>query len=137
MIENLKELFQVNSLDEFAHKFATVDACNEWLCLKKWEDGYVCLKCGHTNYCKGNSPSSRRCTRCKYVESATANTAFHKCKIPIQEAFLILFTAFNDRNQSIRSLSKSTETRNMTCWRLRKKFEDCLQDGKCSGLFSK
>ena len=36
-------------------------------------------------------PSSRRCTRCKTEESATAHTIFHNLKFPVNKAFYIAY----------------------------------------------
>ena len=36
---------------------------------------------------KGNKPFYRRCQKCRYDESVTANTMFHKCKMGLQKAF--------------------------------------------------
>jgi hypothetical protein len=71
--------------------FSTKESCLSYLASKKWEKGFVCRKCGHTNSCKGDQPFSRRCTRCKHLESATAHTLFHACKIPLPEAFRLTF----------------------------------------------
>jgi len=57
----------------------------------KWENGFACRNCGHTNYCEGKTPYSRRCTRCKKEESAAANTIFHNIKFPINKAFYIAY----------------------------------------------
>ena len=57
----------------------------------KWEKGFECRSCGHTNYCEGKTPHSRRCTRCKKEESATAHTIFHNIKFPLNKAFFIAY----------------------------------------------
>ena len=55
----------------------------------KWKYGFVCRNCGHTNYCEGKTAYSRRCTRCKKEESASAHTIFHNIKFPVNKAFYI------------------------------------------------
>ena len=41
--------------------------------------------------CKGKQFGSRRCSKCGYRESVTANTLFHKLKIDILTAFNMLY----------------------------------------------
>ena len=93
----------------------------------KWENGFVCKKCGHTNYCEGKSPASRRCTRCKKEESATANTLFHNIKFPINKAFYIAYTVcVEGKDISSYEYSDQLELNQMTCWKFRKRIKDCI-----------
>jgi hypothetical protein len=99
----------------------------------KWENGFVCKKCGHTNYCSGKTVASRRCTRCKKEESATAHTLFHNCKFPINKAFFIVYNVcFLHNKISANDLSDELEINSMTCWKFRKKVKECIlrQKGK-------
>jgi predicted Zn-ribbon and HTH transcriptional regulator len=93
----------------------------------KWENGFVCRKCGHTNYCEGKTPSSRRCTRCKTEESATAHTIFHNIKFPINKAFYIAYNVCVLGNDfSTYDYSDQLGLNQMTCWKFRKRIQDCL-----------
>ena len=93
----------------------------------KWVDGFVCKKCGHTNYCEGKSPSSRRCTRCKKEESATSHTLFHNCKFPINKAFFIAYTVcIEGKEISSYNYSDQLGLNQMTCWKFRKRIKDCV-----------
>lgn len=100
----------------------------KFLAEHKWKEGYFCRKCGNENYCKGKKPYSRRCTRCKSEESATAHTIFHRCKIPLSEAFEIARMICCDPNVSTYELSRQVEKRQMTCWKFKTKILDCLKD---------
>ena len=95
----------------------------------KWKDGFVCLKCDSKNYCKGKSEFSRRCTRCKKDESATANTIFHRCKIPINLAMEIAYLVCNVADISSYEISRQIVTRHMTCYGFQKKVIAC-RNGK-------
>lgn len=132
-----KAVFGVSSPEEFAAKFSTDWDCMQWVSMLKWEEGFVCKKCGHTNFCEGPTPFSRRCTRCKHTESATAHTAFHRCKIPLSEAFNLLYQTIEESGESIRFVAKKNDLRNMTCWRLTHKFQTCLNEGDCRRLFGR
>ncbi len=102
----------------------------EFLADSKWRDGFVCRKCGNTNYCKGKKPYSRRCTRCKSEESATAHTLFHHCKIPLLEAFDIVRTVCCNPDVSTYELSRQQGKRQMTCWKFKTKVLECQKDEK-------
>ncbi len=109
-------------------RFPDEEACLKFLAEFKWKEGFVCRKCGHTNYCKGKKPYSRRCTRCKKEESAMANTIFHRCKIPMTKAFEMAFMVCNMPEISSGVISKKLEIRQMTCYTFQKKIQLCLQD---------
>jgi len=93
----------------------------------KWKDGFVCRKCGHTNFCEGKTPSSRRCTRCKSEESATSHTLFHNIKFPINKAFYIAYNVCVLGNDfSTYNYSDQLGLNQMTCWKFRKRIKDCI-----------
>lgn len=75
----------------FVVKFSTDRACLEYLIELKWEDGFTCRKCSHERSVKGRKWYYRKCQKCKYDESATANTLFHKVKFPLSKAFGIVY----------------------------------------------
>lgn len=66
------------------------DACKAYLSKIKWMDGFKCSKCGSEKGCE-KSGFTYHCYSCNHVESATANTLFHKVKFGLQKAFLIVF----------------------------------------------
>ncbi len=95
----------------------------------KWEDGFVCKNCGHTNFCKGKSPSSRRCTRCKKEESATSHTIFHNIKFPVEKAFYIAYNVcILGKNLSSYKYSECLGINQMTCWKFHKRIQECLNN---------
>ncbi|MFZ4520639.1 MAG: transposase [Bacteroidales bacterium] len=114
----------LSALDGF---FSKEEDCLKFLAEKKWESGFVCNKCSNTNYCKGKTPYSRRCTRCKSEESATAHTIFHRCHIPITEAFRIVYLVCHDPAVSTYELSRLLDLRQMTCWKLKSRLVECIQ----------
>jgi hypothetical protein len=97
------------------------------LAAEKWKDGFVCRKCGHTNYCKGKKPYSRRCTKCKSEESATSHTIFHGCHLPLVQAFKLAYEVCHNPNISTYKLARELETRQMTCWKLKKRMMECIE----------
>ncbi len=121
------DLFKNIDDEEFADKFSTNEDCLHFLADKKWEAGFVCKKCANTNFCKGKTLYARRCTRCKHEESATAHTIFHRCHIPLAEAFRIAYMVCCNPSVSTYELSRQIELRQMTCWKLKSRLVTCLK----------
>jgi len=116
--------------------FDSEEACLKLIADQKWTEGYTCRKCGNGNFCKGKTLYSRRCTRCKHEESATAHTIFHRCHIPLIEAFRIIYLVCNEPGISTYELSRKIDLRQMTCWKLKSKLMQCLeQKGEIDILF--
>ncbi len=107
--------------------------CLALIASEKWKEGFVCHNCGNTNYCKGRKPYSRRCTRCKHEESATAHTIFHGCRLPLTQAFEMAYMVCFNPDISTYELSRQFETRQMTCWKFKKKIMNCIES---KGAFS-
>ncbi len=123
----MKNVFANIKHIDFESTFSDDLKCLEILASEKWKDGFVCRKCRHRNFCQGKTPFSRRCTRCKHDESATAHTIFHRCKIPLNEAFKIAYMVCCKPDISSYDLSRILEKRQMTCWKFKKKIAECLQ----------
>ena len=124
----MKDFFKNIEIIKFNEIFPSEESCLKFLADEKWKHGFVCRKCGHTNYCKGKKPFSRRCTKCKTEESATANTVFHRCRIPLTDAFRITFMVCNSPDISTYEISRKIEIRQMTCWKFKKKIIECIDD---------
>jgi hypothetical protein len=117
----------VNSI-KFHSAFSSDEACFAYLTDLKWNDGYSCRKCGHDKFYKGFKPYSRRCMKCKYDESPTANTMFDKCKFSIQVAFHIAFKiSTKKKGMSSMELSEEFELRQKTCWEFKWKIQQAMQ----------
>jgi hypothetical protein len=78
------------SFEEFCKSYPDEQACYDYLASLKWHNGYTCKKCGNEKY-NAISSHSRRCNKCKYIESVTAYTIFHSIKFSILHAFYMLF----------------------------------------------
>jgi hypothetical protein len=109
-------------------RFPDDESCLKFIADFKWRDGFKCRNCGHTNFCRGKTPYSRRCTRCKKDESAIANTIFHRCRIPMTKAFELAFLACSTNNVSSGVISKKLKIRKMTCFNFQKKIKLCMKD---------
>ncbi|MCK5442943.1 MAG: transposase [Maribacter sp.] len=87
----MEQRFKSLSLFDFRDKFPDTESCMSHLAELKWGNGYKCPKCGHDRSCNGMSPHSRQCSRCRYTESPTAGTLFHKVKFDLLKAFYIVY----------------------------------------------
>ena len=123
---DLQNTFATSYVEKFRKVIPDEDSSLKLISSIKWEGGFVCRKCGGTNYCKGKTVFSRRCTRCKKEESATAHTIFHRCKIPINKAMEIAFLVCNVAAISSYQISNQVGIRHMTCYGFQKKVIDCL-----------
>lgn len=122
---DLHYLFKdIKSIELFRKRFSTEHKCLEMLADLKWKDGFVCCKCGHTHYCEGKTPYSRRCTKCKADESATAHTLFHHCRLRIMDAFELAYRVCCSPDISSYELSREMSTRQMTCWKFKKRIQE-------------
>jgi transposase-like protein len=84
------EEFKGQNILNLVKEFPNDDACKAYLSKIKWLDGFKCSKCGSERGCE-KSGFTYHCYSCNHVESATANTLFHKVKFGLQKAFLIVF----------------------------------------------
>lgn len=115
------------SAQQAGELFADSEKVMKFVADVKWEAGFVCRSCGHTNYCEGKTPHSRRCTRCKKEESATAHTIFHNIKFPLNKAFFIAYNVCVLGNEfSSYNFSDQLGLNQMTCWKFRKRIQNCM-----------
>ena len=124
----MHKIFKEIEVKEFRTAFSDEEKCLEFLANVKWKEGFVCRFCGNTNFCHGKKPFSRRCTRCKKEESATAHTIFHRCRISLVDAFQMVFSVCENPDISTYELARQFETRQMTCWKLKKRMMDCIEN---------
>ena len=96
------DIFKGQNLLEFSDRFKTDDDCKKYLSEIKLESAYSCRNCGHTRF-QARKDFSRICNICSKIESATANTLFHKVKFGVRKAFFICF----EMSTTTKSLSAS------------------------------
>jgi two-component system, sensor histidine kinase LadS len=116
---------------EFSKLYPDQDTCLKFLSEKKWPSEYTCRKCGNVVYCAGRTTFSRRCTKCRYEESATAFTLLHKCKIPLDKAFYAIFLIFSSRGKITSvSMAEKLKIRQSTCWSFMQKVNEAIRAKK-------
>jgi hypothetical protein len=124
------------TFEEFKRFFPDDSICFKYLADLKWSQGYKCKKCG---YNKGVTDETRygiRCKNCKYIESPTAGTLFHKLKFPITKAFYMMYLVYlKGKSLSLDELSEILDLRRETCWSFRKKILDAQEDYSKKGIY--
>lgn len=116
------------SINKFRNLFKTNEDCLNYLIEKKWGNGYKCHKCGHDKYGKGRQWFYRRCKKCCYDESVTANTMYHKCKLGLLRAFEIGFRlSVKKKGMSTCELAKEFDCQQMSAWLLKAKYQNAMK----------
>lgn len=72
------------NLLEFAREFATEEQCLNYLVACRWPDGFRCRRCGHEKAWPRPDRKAMRCAKCDLITSATAGTAMHRSRLPLQ-----------------------------------------------------
>lgn len=96
------EQFEGNNILNFIKELPDDATCKAYLAKYKWQDGFKCTKCQSKKGCM-KKDYKYHCYNCHHVESATANTLFHKVKFGLQKAFCIVF----EMTTSSKSLSST------------------------------
>ncbi len=123
---DLRKIFISMDTSHFKETFSSEEKCLEILASAKWQNGFVCHKCGGTKYGHGKTQYARRCTSCKKEESVTAHTIFHHCRIPLPLAFEIAYLVCGTPGIAASNLSQMLDTRHMTCLNFKKRILECV-----------
>jgi transposase-like protein len=121
-------IFKGENYLAFVNKFDSEETCMQCIADKKWENGFECCRCGNKKYVAVAHRLSRECTKCKYVESATANTLFHKVKFGLRKAFMITFEmSCTTKNLSSTQMAKRYGVRQTTAWLFMQKVKTAMK----------
>lgn len=85
------------SLLEFEHWFRTEEACRDYLFKLRWPDGFTCPLCERRGAWT-MSGSIYRCQKCRRDVSVTADTIFHRSRLPLRSWFRIVWWATNQKS---------------------------------------
>ncbi len=118
------------SILNFIKELPNDESCKAYLAKVKWQDGFVCNKCKYTKGCM-KAGYTYECYRCKYVESATANTLFHKVKFGLHKAFCIAFEmSTSTKGISSIQMGKRYDLRQGTAWYFMQKVRRSMASSK-------
>jgi len=82
---------------EFEKRFATEEACRQYLFDVRWPEGFCCPRCGHSEawYTKRGL---YRCQGCDSQISVTAGTIFQDTRKPLRLWFRTIWYVINQKN---------------------------------------
>jgi transposase-like protein len=124
-------MFKGSNIIEFVKEFDTKEKCLAYLSSLKWRKEFCCSKCANKSWSNTAFAHIRRCNKCKHKQSATAGTLFHKCKIDLPKAFMIVFlVSTGKKGISSTELSRKLSLRQKTCYYFKRKV---MQAMKSSG----
>lgn len=115
-------MFKGTDILEFSKAFDSKEKCLEYLSSLKWSKGFSCSRCQNKSWSKTVDFYVRRCNRCKHKNSATAGTLFHKCKIAMPKAFMLVFlVSTSKKGISSMELSRRFSLGQKTCYYFKRK----------------
>ncbi len=124
------EIFKGENFIEFTERFSDDNSCKAYLAHYKWNNGFICKKCGH-KIASVRKDKTRTCNLCKHNESPTAQTAFHKVKFGIKKAFHITFEMVNStKSMSASQISKRYGITRKTAWLFMHKIRKVMKSSE-------
>jgi transposase-like protein len=116
------------TLREFQWKFATEEACQEYLAACRWPDGFVCPRCGNRRAYEMAKLRRWQCTCCRHQASLTAETILHNTKTPLTVWFWAAYLMTTDkRGISALLLQRQLDLRRYeTAWMMLHKFRRAM-----------
>lgn len=125
---------EVISFEKFIELFPDEITCLRFIYTKKWGengDEYTCNRCGNNKYQDLTTIKfAKKCTKCNYIETVTANTLFHGVKFDMNKAFYIAYIAVNSSSTPSTQLAKEINIRMNTCYKFRGKTETKIEQTK-------
>jgi transposase-like protein len=117
-----------STLREFQSKFATEEACQQYLAACRWPDGFVCPKCGRRQAYELANLRRWQCAGCRYQVSLTAGTILHNTKTPLTVWFWAAYLMTSDkRGLSALLLQRQLAlARYETAWMMLHKFRRAM-----------
>jgi transposase-like protein len=85
------------NLREFQSKFASEEACRQYLAACRWPDGFVCVRCGSRRSYELVKQRSWQCAACRHQVSLTAGTILHNTKTPLTVWFWAAYLMTTDK----------------------------------------
>jgi transposase-like protein len=116
------------TLREFQSKFATDEACQQYLAACRWPEGFVCPRCGKDRAYELVAFRRWECAACRHQFSLTAGTILHNTKTPLTVWFWAAYLMTTDkRGISALLLQRQLGLRRYeTAWMILHKFRRAM-----------
>ena len=85
------------TLREFQSKFASEEACQQYLAACRWPDGFVCPRCGNRRAYEVVKFIRWECAGCRHQVSLSAGTILHNTKTPLTVWFWAAYLMTTDK----------------------------------------
>lgn len=108
---------QIMGLREFQKHFNDEKACRDHLFRIRWSQGFVCPKCGHTEYYLIRERNIFQCKQCRHQTSITAGTVMDNTHLDLSIWFWAIYLIAKDkRGCSAAQISRELELPYKTAW---------------------
>jgi len=125
------------SLVEFMDRFSTEEKCERELYRLKWQNGFVCPKCGHGEHfiTKSRRLPLYGCKKCRHQTTVTVGTVMEKSRTPLVKWFIAIYKMSNDkRGVSAKQLQRDLMVAYQTAWSMSHKIKEAIKSRKSSML---
>jgi len=82
---------QILSFFEYQEQFSDEEDCFKYLFRLRWPNGFVCPKCGGSEYYMIYKHKRFQCKQCRHQTSVTAGTVFHRSHQPLRILFMAVY----------------------------------------------
>lgn len=83
--------YEASRLLEFKRRFPDTGACVTHMASRRWPDGFVCPRCGHTNAWYHAARGLFDCKGCRFQASVTSGTIVHGTRLSLMQWYQILY----------------------------------------------
>lgn len=123
----------------FRSRFATEEACRDYMFEVRFPDGFVCPKCGCREYSYLRTRHTCQCKACRRQTSVTAGTVMHRTHLPLTIWFWVIYLCATDkRGISAKALARQLELSYESAWyllvRIRKAMQERDKDYLLTGI---
>jgi transposase-like protein len=123
------DTYQDMTFFQFQKNFQTEEQCFEHLKKIKWENGFRCPRCNHTEAYFITERKVFQCKHCRFQTSLTANTMFHRTHLPLRKWFWAIYLMGSDkRGYSATLLERFLEVDFKTAWLMIHKIRAACQN---------
>ena len=85
------------TFQEFRTRFSTEESCRAELFRLRFPNGFVCPKCGCTEYYPVRGRNTFQCRACRRQTSVTAGTVMHRTHLPLTAWFWAIYLCATDK----------------------------------------
>jgi transposase-like protein len=112
---------------DFQERFATDEACLEYLAASRWPDGFICPACGSRDAWVLARRHLWECASCHAQTSVTAGTVMHRTRMPLRVWFWAAYlVATHHPGISAKQLSRQLGLRYETAWLILQKLRRAM-----------